>query len=371
MRIGVISTVGGYSWAGTEEVWKQMGLRALADGHSLVVSATPEICASTELAELRSRGLRIHPREQLNGLTRRFAIRGLLNRYASFWRERPDIVCLSMGSPTDYVWLPDLQRSLQRTRIPVIPFIHGNADGFIADEAQRIILRKLYGESPILIMLSRDNQAMLERQLAIRLPNVVLLSNPVRNTLQDPLPWPRSDDAVRFANVARFEVIHKCQDHLLEAFAQPLWKNRNWSLTLFGSGPDETHIKALREMYGLHDRVTLGGYVRDFRQIWKNNHIHVLPSRAEGQSLALLESTLCGRPAIVTPAGGHADYILDGQHGFVSPSSRSEFLSATLDRAWEARREWANMGLAAHNRAKEHIAGDPSQSFLSVLLAHA
>ena len=56
MKIGIISTVGGYSWAGSEEMWKLFATEALHRGHSVAVMVQTPIAQSEELAEFRALG---------------------------------------------------------------------------------------------------------------------------------------------------------------------------------------------------------------------------------------------------------------------------------------------------------------------------
>src|SRR4029077_10321698 len=117
-------------------------------------------------------------------------------------------------------------------------------------------------------------------------------------------------------------------------------KERNWQLTLFGEGPDRKHVEDLIQYFGLRDRDRLCGQVRDFREIWRSQHFHILNSHSEGLSLALIESLYCGRPALVTRAGGNAELVRDGIEGFVSPGMHPEIIAETLERAWTHRERW-------------------------------
>ena len=138
---------------------------------------------------------------------------------------------------------------------------------------------------------------------------------------------------MRFATVGRYEVGSKCQDRTLHALSTAEWKGRNWRLDLFGSGPDERYLQDVIGYYGLEDRVTLCGFERDFAKIWKDHHIHVLTSRAEGLALALVESMFCGRPAVITRTGGNHELVRDNKDGFVSAGGDPEIIREALERA--------------------------------------
>ena len=94
----------------------------------------------------------------------------------------------------------------------------------------------------------------------------------------------------------------------------------------------------------------------------------VLPSRAEGLPLALVEAMLCARPAVVTDVGGNAELCVDGETGFVAAAPAVSLLEQTLERAWNHRHEWQSMGTAARTRAERLIPIDPIGDFCREIL---
>jgi glycosyltransferase involved in cell wall biosynthesis len=368
MKIGIISTVGGYSWAGSEEMWKLFALEALRAGHSVAVTAQTSIAESEELAEFRRLGGVIFPYQPLNRLTLRMAAKDLYSRFRGIRNWQPDRLCISAGGPAEFCQQPDLMAFLTGNKSPQVYILQANAEGLVQNGQQRDALRQLYLEAARIICVSRANANLLERQLASALPNTVILPNPIRSRLNQRLPWPEDlNGEVRFATVARYDIWCKCQDLTLEAFAAPEWKNRNWQLNLFGSGPDESYLKDLIRHYGLESKVTIRGYERDFKKIWADQHLHILNSRQEGLPLALIESMFCGRPAVVTRVGGNDELVRDEMDGFVSPGVNSDIIRETLERAWTNRDRWPAMGTAAFQRAEGWVPADLSAQLLNAV----
>ena len=95
MRIGIISTVGDYSWAGSEEMWKLFATEALRRGHSVAAMLQTPIAQSDELAEFRALGGVVFAYNPLNRYTSRTVSRGLYSRFRRLKRWNPDIVCTS------------------------------------------------------------------------------------------------------------------------------------------------------------------------------------------------------------------------------------------------------------------------------------
>lgn len=350
MKIGIISTLGNHcDWAGSEETWRILAQHALDEGHEVCISCSGRIANSRQGVELQEKGATFIPRKDLTGITRRLAARGHYSRYSSFCRKPHDVLFVSQGGIVDTIWIPDLLRSLKETKIPKVAFVQANAEGLVTLEWERQALRAYYSQFQTVIFLSQHNFRLAERQLAWTFPNARIIMNPLRNPVKAPLEWP-PEDVIHFAEVGRLEVADKQQDHLLEALSGERWRNRPWKLTFYGSGDDEGHILSLIRHYDLSDKAQLGGYVSDFRDIWKNYHLHILPSRREGMPLSIIESMACGRPALVTRAGGSPEIVEDGVSGFVCPGMHPEVLRETLERAWRQREEWKGMGLNAHQR---------------------
>jgi L-malate glycosyltransferase len=357
MRIGIISTVGDYSWAGSEEMWKLLATEALRCGHSVAAMLQTPIAQSDELAEFRALGGVVFAYNPLNRITSR-TVRLAYSRFSQLQRWHPEVVCTS-GPPATPYRDRDLYRFLRAHTGGRVFIIQGNAEWYVTGQTERDALRALYRSAQRVICVSRDNAELLQRQLTSTLP-ITILPNPIRTRLEHPLPWPGHLEQVRFATVGRYEVGSKCQDRTLHALATAEWKARNWRLNLFGSGPDERYLQDVIRYYGLEDRVTLCGFERDFAQIWKDHHIHVLTSRAEGLALALVESMFCGRPAVITRTGGNHELVRDNKDGFLSAGGDPEIIREALERAWINRQRWPEMGEAAFQRANDWIPRDLS-----------
>lgn len=355
MRIGIISTIGDCSWAGSEEMWKLFATEAVRRGHSVAAMLQTPIAQSDELAEFRALGGVVFAYKPLNRCTSRMVRMGY-SRFRSLKQWHPDILCVS-GHPALPYHNRDLYILLNAHRGPRAFIIQGNAEWFINGQAERDALRALYRSSQRIICVSRNNAELLQRQLTSNLP-IKILPNPIRTLLEQPLPWPSDSEEVRFATVGRYETFSKCQDTILQALATPEWKTRNWRLDFFGSGSDAKYIQDVISYFGLENRVRLCGYEREFTKIWMNHHLHILISRAEGLALALIESMFCGRPAVVNRTGGNHELLRDNKDGFVSDGTDPEIVHETLAQAWINLQRWPEMGEAAFQRANEWIPRD-------------
>jgi glycosyltransferase involved in cell wall biosynthesis len=218
--------------------------------------------------------------------------------------------------------------------------------------------------------VSRNNLDLLGLQLGERLRNAELVRNPYNVSTQPPPPWPDVSSGWRLACVARLELAAKGQDLLLQTLAGLQWRDRPIEVNLFGAGPDEAVLRRLGALLQLPN-VRFRGHVQDIRAIWEKHHLLLLPSRYEGLPLSLVEAMWCGRPAVVTDAGGNAELCADNETGFVARAASVGSYSEALEKAWERREEWPQMGEAARRRVEEQIPKDPVGIFCERLQACA
>lgn len=368
MKIAVFSTVGGYSWAGSEELWFGLVEQGLKAGHTFAIQLHRDLRPAKQVENLRRSGVpiyfhgsRLHPRLQ--------RLRSRFSRPLQHLVEiGPDLLLVSMGSPLDAIYHPGLMRLLRDGRLPYVLLVQFNSEFLRIAPAERSLLRELYRGARATCFVSEYNLRLARRQLTLPLENATVVFNPIRFQLDAPLPWLSQESAPfpRLVSVARFETTWKAQDVLLEALSSTPW-NVNWDLRLYGEGPDRTYIEELIQFFNLGSRVALPGYVRQIETAWESAHLGVLPSRGEGMPLAVLECMMCGRPVVTTNVGGIDELISDGVNGFIVEGMDPLSFREGLRRAWSQRSSWPEMGEIAHQRAREVAASKPPAKLLHVL----
>jgi glycosyltransferase involved in cell wall biosynthesis len=357
----------GYAWGGSEELWAATALEALNFGHEVFVSVFGWTDKAAKLRELERRGAKIlyryNPACPAQGAS---LVAG--SSYRSLFQTNPDVLVISQGWIFDVLASPDLLECLYLTPIPFVLVCQLNKSlPVLTDECQREHAHNIFSRAFRVLFVSSQNRIDAERQLAMKISNSDFVLNPVNLSDCSYLPWPDSRTA-RLASVARLEVEPKGQDVLLEALSADQWKQRDWHLTLYGSGPDERYLRALVDFYGLQERITFAGYQSDVRAIWAREQLLVMFSRAEGTPLALVEAMLCGRPAIVSDVGGNQEWVTEAQTGFVAEAPVIGLARAALERTWSARQNWEAMGLQAHRFATARLSGSGIPSLLEVVL---
>jgi glycosyltransferase involved in cell wall biosynthesis len=367
LRIGIISTMGGNPWGGSEELWAATASEALNAGHEVFVSVLGWIKTPPKLAELERRGAKIlrrhNPDCEFQG-----SLFGAASSYRDLFKTKPDVLVISQAWSFDVIASSDLLELLYVTPIPFVLVCQFNENlPLLTDDCHREHACNIYARAFRVLFVSNQNQIDAERQLAMKISNSDLVLNPVNLSDCSHLPWPDSTTA-RLANVARLEAKAKGQDILIEALSADQWRQRDWHLTLYGSGRDERYLRSLVEFFGLQGRITFAGHQSDVRAIWAQEQVLVMFSRAEGIPLALVEAMLCGRPAIVSNVGGNQEWVTEAQTGFVAEAPVIGLARAALERAWSARQSWNAMGLQAHKFATGKISGSSNRGLLDVLV---
>jgi glycosyltransferase involved in cell wall biosynthesis len=367
MRIGIISTMTGFRWGGSEELWATTATEAIKNGLGLTVSISHDASIPYRFTALQKDGVQLFRRRPLSNFGR---VERIMSRVVSPFREtfryNPDVICISQGSTYDSLRFSDLLRLLYSTGIPYVVVCQYNDDRVLRREF-RDSVKEFFERAFRVVFVSRQNMQTAERQLARNLTNAIVLQNPVNLFDLTLVPWPLSRQ-VRMASVARLQAAYKGQDILLEVLGSGGWRSRDWRLHLYGEGPDRKYLEALVQHYGIAERVEFCGKIDEIRSIWEVNHLLVAPSRGEGTPLALVEAMLCARPAVVTDVGGNAEWTEDGQTGFVAEAPTAKSFAAALERAWAARTKWQVMGNQARDNALTKFDRSAGKSLLEILL---
>jgi|HubBroStandDraft_6_1064221.scaffolds.fasta_scaffold59221_2 glycosyltransferase involved in cell wall biosynthesis len=370
MKFAFISTMHGWPWGGSEELWSQAAVQLRREGHEVRASVGSWPQLSEKATALPPQGIRLetHPAGK-DGLARRIWNKASRNSPRNFDRLRrfnPDLAIISQGHNSGGF---DWARVCREAHIPYVIIVHCNSElwwfGEQFDEAV-----ESYKAARTVFCVSYNNLALLRLQLGEPLANAEIVRNPYNVSPQYQPGWPHEDGQWRFACVARIDPAAKGHDLLLQVLARPEWRGRPVDLNLFGTGPDE---QALRRMAGMLqlENVHFRGQVSEVKTIWEQNHLLVLPSRYEGLPLVLIEAMWCGRPAVVTDVGGNAELCADGETGFVAPAATASCFAHALERAWERRTEWPRLGQAARDRVESQIPKDPVALFCARLKACA
>jgi glycosyltransferase involved in cell wall biosynthesis len=280
-------------------------------------------------------------------------------------RSDADVIVVNQGSAFDLGSYTAVCDVLVTGGKPYVVIVQHNHEGPIAPWARDRMV-PVFGKAAMVAFVSDRNRLVAERQMAAPIPKAALFHSPVSHGSFDPVPWP--EEPGRMACVARLEVWAKGQDVLFEALSCPEWRDRDWRLTLCGDGPDRGYLEALARFYRIAGRVSFAGHIGGIGRAWEENEILLLPSRSEGTPLSLLEALVAGRPAVVTDVGDSARWVEEGETGFVADAPSAASFGRALERAWERRAGWREMGQRAAATTGARVDRNPGGTLLEAIL---
>lgn len=365
------------AWGGSEELWSRAALH-LADSGAAIKAAKPRVDRGADAIQaLAARGIKTVDLARIGFLPRKLVtLLQLLFRPASvaiqliplWWllkRTRPDLVVLSQGGNWDGIHLGMV---LQRLKVPYVLICQKATDLYWPPDHLRKRVRKFALEARHIFFVSHHNHELFEQQIGAPLTRSSVVRNPFLVDHGAPLPWPAAGGPLRFACVGRLYPMEKGQDMLLRVLARPKWRERDLTVDFFGDGIHAKGLAEMAEFLGC-ENVTFRGQVHDVVEIWRNHHALVLPSRAEGLPLVLVETMLAGRVAVVSKAGGSAEVVDDGKTAFLMAGQDEDGLDEALERAWQARDRWPEIGAQAAEAIRRLVPPDPAASLAEQLLA--
>jgi glycosyltransferase involved in cell wall biosynthesis len=375
MRIGFISRGASQPWGGSELLWSQCAHRLLEDGHQVFASVPRSRSTPQPVRALRfsgavidecGQGFQAIARRVLEKISRRLGNNRCdpetSRRLLAF---RPDLVCVSNADTgLAYEWM----LFLRERGIPYVSISQMNAEWLWPIDERAFSLLEAHSGALASYFVAEANLRLLEAQVGTRLGNARVVRNPFQVPYRIDLEWPAERTPLRLACVGRLHPGAKGQDLILEIMAREPWRSRDISISFFGAGESEASLKRYADVLGVTRKVSFRGYEPDVTNIWKENHALLLPSRYEGLPIAVVEAMLCGRIPIVTQVGGNAEVVTDGETGFLAPAPTVLLVEAALERAWQRRSEWQQMGKEAQVRIRDLIPPDPARSFADELL---
>lgn len=366
-------------WGGSEELWAGAAAVLAKAGHAVTVFKTGVDRNHPRIGQLRELGCPVRdlhkfclpswipmPKSMQLVTAKRAAQKGILPLMRTHLAKiNPDLLIISQGSNFDGLVYTELCRNSGR---PYVIVSQKASEHLWPLDQNREAIRSTFHAAVRSYFVSQHNLELTQRQIAATIENAEIVRNPFRVSGKL-LPWPKTEnDSFRLACVARFETGEKGQDLLLQVLARQEWRSRNLSVSFFGAGVNREGLRELAAQLDLKN-VSFPGFQTDVESIWKTHHALVLPSRAEGLPLALVEAMISGRLGIVTREGGSSEVVEDGRTGFVAESTNVDEFDKAMERAWAVREHWESIGKTARDAIQTMVPPDPAASFATKLVA--
>lgn len=352
------------TWGGSEILWTETAALMAGKGYAVTFAVRYKNPAVQKLTSLGAACIDLSAIDQPT-LTDKILKQVKLKRHPfliAVSKHRPQLVVISQGNNVDG---KDYMTACRQQGIPYVTITQLVTDilwTFLKDEDINN-LRSGYAAAQLNYFVSTANLAMHINMIGEDHPNSRIVLNPftVPEDVQENFP-PVINGQYQVAMVGRLEAYHKGHDLLIQLLQEAKWKERPVTFNFYGTGQHHLLLERLIKMNGVTN-VVFKGHVQDIAGVWTTNHLLVLPSRMEGQSLALIEAMWCYRGAVVTDVGGATELIKNGETGFIAPLPTINDIDAALEKAWAVRNEWEVIGRRAGKRIREIYNDDPIVSF--------
>ena len=375
--MNVVFVSGNRTWGGSEELWSATAAVLASEGHRVTVFKSCVDDSEPRMQRLRALRCVVHDLARFPLMPRRlFRLVRSLSPRAAYGHEtmrfliglalsrHPDLVVVSQGGNHDGYFLAEVCRRVRRPYVIVAQ--KASELYWPADEQQKKIAA-VYRAARASFFVSEHNRRLTEEQLGFPLPRAAVIRNPFLVSWEPRADWPEDRSELRLACVGRLHPKEKGQDILLRVLARPRWRDRPLSVTFYGDGLQRASLEGMARNLNLTN-VSFAGFVRDVQAIWSVNHGLILPSRCEGLPLVLVEAMLSGRVPVVTDVGGNAEVIDDGITGYIAAASTESALDEAMERAWNARPRWREIGAAAAARIRTLVSREPERCFAERLV---
>jgi glycosyltransferase involved in cell wall biosynthesis len=366
------------AWGGSEELWSAAAAELAAAGHRVTVIKGDIDDRIGRLKRLRELGCTMIDLKRLPLLPKgtyklfatiawpaAYAIQAFRLHYA-LHRAKAELVVVSQGGNLDGLF--HLKR-IRRKRLAYGIICQKAAEMYWPVDRYLGDLREVYGNARFSWFVSEHNLRLTEEQIGMDIPNGGVVRNPFLVPWQERDDWPEGE-GLRLACVGRLLPREKGQDIILRVLAREKWRSRPVSVTFFGSGEHRQGLEDTARYLGVTS-VTFGGFSDDVGGIWANHHGLLLPSHCEGLPLVLVEAMLCGRVPIVTTVAGNPEVVEDGRTGFLAAAPTEDSLDEAMERAWQARAQWRDMGRAAAQSIRRLVPPDPAAAAAEMILGVA
>jgi len=237
-------------------------------------------------------------------------------------------------------------------------------------ECRGASLAPLIGHGPradAVAFLTRPTVAHFRQLWGAAAPVLLQVLNPLPPGLR---PISRQDRplivaAGRLAGEKRF-------DHLIDAFAPVAARCPEWTLRLFGDGPQEAALRRQVGRLGLTDRVELMGRSPVMSAEWASASIAAVSSRSEGLPLVVQEAMAAGTTVVSYDCPhGPAELISPGLDGVLVENGDVTALSAALMDLVTDQERRRTLGRTGRLRARafdaHRIAGEWEQHFTALV----
>ena len=280
-------------------------------------------------------------------------------------RCRPDVVMVSVSWHLDD--LP-IAHACAALKIPYVLLVQSASPHDWVRARSYASQRRAFAKASACYFVSSLNREIVGSNLALDFSRAKIVDNAFNVAVDAAPQWP-DEKTWKLACVGRINFQSKGQDLLINVLKQKKWRARPLQVSLWGV--DEGNLRQTKDLIDLHnlgDAIKVRGFADDIVTIWAESHGLVLPSRYEGNPLAMIEAMICGRMPIVTDVGRARELVDDNETGFIATAATTDWLDEAMERAWNRRHDWQAMGAMAKSAIKRRHSMRPAEDFADAIV---
>jgi glycosyltransferase involved in cell wall biosynthesis len=288
---------------------------------------------------------------------------------------------------TQLCYWPLLFRELRRA--DVVHVFSASYSSFLLAPLPALIVARLFGKPVLMNYHSGEAEGHLRQSWIARtaLQRHVAVNVVPSQFLKEVFSRFDIDAAVVFNTVDRRDFLYRARDLgrrplallstrnfepvynvpcTLRAFAKVQARFPDATLTLIGSGPQESSLKALAAELGLTGVRFVGRVVpQEIPAYCSISDVYVQTPAADNMPLSILEAFASGLPVVSTAVGGVPAVLTDGVHGLLAPDDDADGIAARIIELVE-RPDYAKRLAAAAYQACASTTGNTSATRGSV-----
>lgn len=147
----------------------------------------------------------------------------------------------------------------------------------------------------------------------------------------------------------------KNQSYLLHVLAEANRRDRRYSLTLVGHGPDRGRLEALASSLSVESQVQFLGFQGNAARLLNGHRVYVHSALIENLPIVLIEALAGGLPVLAAPVGGIPEVFSDGGEGYYWPLDDPAEGASRLIALLEDPARYAALAHAAVQRFEQHF----------------
>jgi glycosyltransferase involved in cell wall biosynthesis len=133
---------------------------------------------------------------------------------------------------------------------------------------------------------------------------------------------------------------------------------------LYGEGRDKPELEKLIRENNLTNKVFIKGHTNNITQEIIAAHIILQMTHMDAMPISVVEAMALSRPVIVSNVGDMPVWVKENINGFISKDASIESIDAAMEKAWNHRDSWPEMGKNSFEIFKEKFPVDTEAYFL-------